>query len=234
MSDIHILNIKDRAYPKLLREIHNPPQQLYIRGNIALLSHSRLLAVVGSRQATAYGAQALHTLLSPAIEKDIPIVSGLALGIDSLAHELCVKMKRPTIAVLGTGIDDAGVYPRQNLTLAHAILKFGGVLVSEYPIGTKVFKGNFPARNRIIVGLCAATLVIEAAEKSGSLISARLAMESNREVLAVPGPITELTSVGTNQLIHDGATPALHANDLLEIYQTSKQEVSLPLPISVL
>ncbi|MEX1111915.1 MAG: DNA-processing protein DprA [Candidatus Andersenbacteria bacterium] len=222
MNDIHILNIKDRAYPQLLREIHNPPKQLYVRGNIELLSHPRLLAVVGSRKATEYGEAALRLLLPPIIQEDIPIVSGLALGIDSLAHKLCVEAKQPTLAVLGTGIDDAGIYPRQNLSLAHSILEHNGALVSEYPVGTKIFKGNFPARNRIVVGLCAATLVAQAAEKSGSLISARLAMEANREVLAIPGPITESTNAGTNQLIADGATPTLNNEDILLVLQHQK------------
>lgn len=217
-DDIQIIDIADLAYPPLLKEIYSPPEKLYIRGNTEVLRQPNLLGVVGSRRANLYGKQACETLLPPLVRAGVILVSGLAHGIDSLAHQACVNEKRPTVAVLGSGPDDDFIYPNSNKKLAKAILETGGVLVSEYPPGTSARPGRFPIRNRIIVGLCRAVLVVQAVKKSGSLITARLTLESNRDLYALPGPITNDLSFGPNHLIKDGATPILSSHDLLEIF----------------
>lgn len=219
---IEILHNTDNEYPSLLTEIHKPPEQLYYRGDISLLHRPHLLAVVGSRKATMYGRQAIQKLLPSCIRSGVIIVSGMAYGIDSIAHRTCVEMGAPTIAVLGSGVDDASLYPKGNHQLAQEILAGGGLIISEYEPGTTPYLGHFPARNRIIAGITKATMIVQAAIRSGSLITARLAMESNREVLAVPGPITDAACEGTNHLIRDGATPALEASDILSVFELSE------------
>lgn len=216
-EDIRIIGITDPEFPPLLKQINDPPQQLYVRGDVELLSHEPMLAVVGSRKANAYGKLCIEKLLPPVIRAGVPIVSGMAFGIDSLSHQACVAEKRPTIAVLGTGIDDKSIYPRAHKKLADEILAHDGTLVSEYPPGTVAYKGNFPMRNRIIAGLTKATLIVQAAVKSGSLITARLATEYNRDVGVVPGPITDIVSQGTNSLLQNGAAAILSAEDLLAL-----------------
>lgn len=216
-EDILIISKEDPRYPALLKEIHDPPEQLYVRGNVKILREKNLLAVVGTRRANYYGRQAVEKLLVPAVRSGVILVSGLAYGIDSLAHKACVDLKRPTIAVLGSGADDESLYPRANVKLAHQILEHGGALVTEHLPGTKALLYHFPIRNRIIAGMCGATVVIQAAKKSGSLITARLALESNRDVAAVPGPITDPLSEGTNYLIKEGATPLLTSEDTLRL-----------------
>lgn len=220
--EIGILPASDSSYPALLTQIHKPPQQLYYRGDISLLNRPNMLAVVGSRKATMYGRQVIAKLLPPCIQSGVIIVSGMAYGVDSMAHRTCVELGSPTIAVLGSGVDDASLYPRGNKTLAQEILAGGGLIISEYPPGTTPYLGHFPARNRIIAGITKATLIIQAAIRSGSLITSRLAMESNREVLAVPGPITDPACEGANILIRDGATPVLQASDILSIFELSE------------
>lgn len=219
MSDgIQVIEPSDLAYPSLLKEIYSPPKKLYVRGNVEVLRQPNLLGVVGSRRSNLYGKQACDLVLPPLVRAGVALVSGLAHGIDSLAHLACVAEKRPTIAVLGSGPDDKCLYPESNRKLARAILENGGALVSEYPPGTSARPGRFPVRNRIIVGLCRAVLIVQAAKKSGSLITARLTLESNRDLYAVPGPITNDLSAGTNQLIKAGASPVTEARDLLEIF----------------
>lgn len=219
---IETLQNTDSAYPALLTEIHKPPKQLYYRGDISLLQRPNMLAVVGSRKATMYGRQAVQKLLPACIRSGVIIVSGMAYGIDSIAHRTCIEIGAPTIAVLGSGVDDESLYPKGNRQLAQEILTGGGLIISEYEPGTSPYLGNFPARNRIIAGITKATLIVQAAIRSGSLITARLAMESNREVLAVPGPITDPAYEGTNSLIRDGATPAIEATDILSIFELSE------------
>ncbi len=225
-DEIAILTQEDQLYPDILRTISKPPKQLYYRGNIEVLSEPNLLAVVGSRKASMYGRQACAKLLPPLARAGIVLVSGMAYGIDSFVHRVAVETMRPTIAVLGSGVDDASLYPRGNKTLAHEILTAGGLIISEYEPGTKPFLGHFPARNRIISGLCKATLLIQAAKRSGSLITSRLALEEGRDVLAVPGPITDPSSEGTNLLIQDGAAPVLTSADILSLFELEegKQE----------
>jgi DNA processing protein len=218
-------------YPPLLREIAQPPAQLYVRGNLALLQHPRLLAVVGSRKNSLYGQLCVSKLLTPVVQAGIVVVSGLAYGIDSLAHQVAVANHQPTIAVLGSGVDDASLYPRRHIKLVHAIIDQGGAVISEYAPGTPAYLGQFPARNRIIAGLCQATLVVQAADKSGSLITARLALEANRDVCAVPGAITDPLAFGTNSLIEQGAIPALAPANLLHLFGLEESTAAAPLPI---
>ncbi|MGC2236605.1 MAG: DNA-processing protein DprA [Pyrinomonadaceae bacterium] len=198
-----VLILDDGSYPYLLREIADPPIVLYVKGNWQECVESPCVAVVGSRRCSTYGENASEMLARDLAEKGICIVSGLARGIDSAAHRGAVRAKGKTIAVLGTGIDN--VYPKENAKLVSEILDSGGALLSQFPLGTPPLKDNFPYRNRIISGLSLGVLIVEASERSGSLITARLAMEQNREVLAVPGNITSKNSFGTNYLIKSGA-----------------------------
>lgn len=224
--DITILTLGDARYPSLVKQLTDPPSQLYIRGNVDALQEKYVLAVVGSRSANDYGRRVCEKILPPLVKAGLVLVSGLAHGIDSYAHKACVDFKRPTIAVLGSGVDDKSIYPKSNLKLVEKIIATGGCLVSEHPVGQKSLRHFFPQRNRIIAGLTKATLLIQAKEKSGSLITARLALEANREVLAVPGPITDPLSWGTNMLIKDGATPITSAEDILNLYGLEKSESS--------
>ena len=198
-----VLILDDGSYPNLLREIADPPIVLYVKGNWRECLESTCVAIVGSRRCSTYGENASELIARDLAEHGICVVSGFARGIDSAAHRGAILAKGKTIAVFGTGIDN--VYPKENARLAAEILDGGGALVSQFPLGTPPLKDNFPYRNRIISGLAYGVLIVEASEKSGSLITARLAMEQNREVLAVPGNITSKNSFGTNYLIKSGA-----------------------------
>lgn len=211
------IKIRYKNYPKLLREIENPPKQLYCRGNIQLL-HSFCFGVVGTRKLTSYGKEATETIISGLTSSGMTIVSGLAMGIDAVAHRTALENNLPTIAVLGTGINDKSIYPNINLGLAKDILKNNGLIISEYPPEAPGFKGNFPARNRIISGISRGVLVVEAHQKSGSLITTRYATEQNRDVFAVPGNIFSINSQGPNMLIQKGAKPVFSAQDILGAY----------------
>lgn len=219
MSDvINRISYESEHYPPLLREITDAPLELYIRGDATLLHHPQLLAVVGSRKSSTYGQQALHQVVAPVVRAGVSLVSGLAFGIDGLAHKLCLDHQIPTIAVLGGGPDDASLYPKHHISLAHHIVAAGGAVISEYPPGTSALPHHFLARNRIIAGLCPATLVIQAAYRSGSLTTARLALDANRDVMAVPGNVTDVLSVGTNRLIQQGAACLTNGEDLLRYF----------------
>lgn len=198
-----VLIIDDGSYPNLLREIADPPIVLYVKGNWRACLESVCVAIVGSRRCSTYGENASEMIARDLAEQGICVVSGFARGIDSAAHRGAILGKGKTIAVFGTGIDN--VYPKENARLAAEILEAGGALISQFPLRTPPLKDNFPYRNRIISGLAFGVLIVEASEKSGSLITARLAMEQNREVLAVPGNITSKNSFGTNYLIKSGA-----------------------------
>lgn len=219
--DYQILVDKDKNYPFLLKQIPDRPAKLFVKGKI-IPDEENCLAVVGARKYSSYGAQVVRDFLLPLSQANLTIVSGLALGIDALAHQAALKGKKRTIAVLGCGIDR--VYPSSHQKLAEAILKNNGAIVSEYPPGTPAYPANFPARNRIIAGLSRATLVIEAGRLSGSLITARLALEYNRDVLAVPGSIYNENSQGTNWLIKKGALPATSFNDIIEALDLPQEE----------
>ena len=221
------LLIADSAYPEPLREIHNPPQRLFLRGR---LPEGIFFAVVGSRTPSPYGKQITPKLVEPLAVAGLVIVSGLAYGIDALAHEAALAQRGFTIAVLGTGVDDQALYPRTHRKLAQRIVDAGGAIVSEYPPGTPGQPQHFPARNRIIAGLSRGVLVVEARAKSGALITANLALRENRDVFAVPGPITAITSAGTNQLIQQGAKLTMQAEDVLDEYGLVPQQVPRAVP----
>ena len=188
-------------YPPLLKQISVPPLVLYVRGNAKVLSQ-HAVAIVGARRPTAYGSQVAHRLAHDLAERQLVIVSGMARGVDSAAHHGALEANGKTVAVFGSGADV--IYPRENRRLAEKIMEAGAV-VSEFPLGTAPTPENFPIRNRIISGLSLGVMVVEAAEYSGSLITARLALEQNREVFAVPGNVTSAQSFGPNHLIKQGA-----------------------------
>jgi len=191
----------DAAYPEHLREIVSPPPRLYVRGTLAERD-ALAIAIVGSRQATSYGLAVSERLAADLAARGVTIVSGLARGIDSAAHRGALRAGGRTIAVLGSGVDV--IYPPENRRLARDIEEHGAV-VSQFEMGTRPLPGYFPARNRVIAGLSLAVVVVEAAERSGSLITAGFAGEMGREVMAVPGPVTSVQSAGAHRLIQDGA-----------------------------
>ena len=213
-NNIDIINIEDSEYPQILKEIYDPPISLYCRGNKNALKN-KSIGVVGCRDATQYGKSASKYFAYNLTKQNVNIVSGLAKGVDSYAHigSICAQLENnslqqnqtcgKTIAVLGNGLDD--LYPKDNLYIAKKIIECGGAIVSEYPLGTKPDKMNFPARNRIISGLSSGILVVEAKEKSGTLITVDFALEQGRDVFVVPGNINSLNSVGTNALVKQGA-----------------------------
>ncbi|HEX6827395.1 MAG TPA: DNA-processing protein DprA [Burkholderiales bacterium] len=207
-----IVTWADAAYPRRLLEIPDPPPLLYLKGRRGLLG-SPALAVVGSRNATPQGIANAEAFARALSDSGIAVVSGLALGIDTAAHRGGLAGGASSIAVVGTGLDI--VYPAGNRALAHE-LAARGLLVSEFPLGVPAMAGNFPRRNRLISGLALGVLVVEAAAKSGSLITARLALEQGREVFAIPGSIHSPLSKGCHALIKQGAKLAEHANDILE------------------
>ncbi len=195
-----IVTLTDSNYPQLLRQIPDPPPFLYVNGRLD--NAPEKLAVVGSRSATGYGLTTTRDLSANLASLGITIVSGMARGIDTAAHEGALRAKGKTVAVLGSGLER--IYPAENINLCHRIAETGAV-VSEFPLLTKPEAHNFPIRNRIISGMSLGTVVVEATKKSGSLITARLAAEQNREVFAVPGSIQSFKSVGTHTLIKQGA-----------------------------
>lgn len=198
-----ILILDDGSYPSMLREIDDPPPVLYVKGDWQACFDQPGVGVIGSRMCSTYGVNASEMLSRDLASRGITVVSGLARGIDTAAHRGAIAGKGKTIGVIGTGIDT--VYPRENNGLVREILESGGCIVSQFPLGTPPLAENFPYRNRIISGLSLGVLIVEASERSGSLITARLAMEQNREVMAVPGNITSGNSFGTNYLIKSGA-----------------------------
>jgi len=208
----YLVCYESEHYPALLREIDSAPPILFVRGLLSALA-GRHFALVGSRKATIYGKRNAYWMAQELSKAGLQICSGLASGIDSRAHEGALDSGKKTIAVIGTGIDS--VYPSGNKKLAQRIVE-NGALVSEFPIGTPAYPSNFPRRNRIISGLAMGTLVVEANTKSGSLITARLAMEQNRDVFAVPGPVASPQSRGCHQLIKQGAKLAEEPADILE------------------
>lgn len=218
---IGFISIIDEEYPSLLKETSSPPLVLFYLGEISLISKSkdRRLAIVGSRKANEYANQVLSYIIPVLVENNLIIVSGLAMGVDAIAHRETIKNKGETIAILGTGLDKPSFYPPINSGLAEDIIKNSGLLLSEFPPGTKAKAINFPRRNRIISGICQATLVVQAEKKSGSLITAAYALEQNREVLSVPGNIFCNLSQGTNNLIKEGAKTIINVDDILEIYE---------------
>jgi len=210
---INVITTFDSAYPKLLLETYSPPPLLYYFGRLDL-ANDFPLAVVGTRKMSGYGKQVTQNLVSGLAKAGLTIVSGLALGIDACAHQTTLACGGKTIAVLGSGLNQ--IYPASNRALAQKIITSGGAIISEFPLGMPPLKHNFPRRNRIISGLSLGVLVIEAGQKSGALITAKYALEQNREVFAVPGNIYQDSSSGSNQLIKLGAKTTTEIFDILD------------------
>lgn len=236
--NIDIISIEDKEYPFILKQINNPPLNLYIRGNKKTLEMPAI-AIVGCRDATEYGKNVAQHFSSILCENNFCIVSGLARGIDYFAHLGAVKQMRSvlskdenysqmlknkildekgcTIAVLGNGLDR--IYPLENAGLAKEILNTGGAIISEYPLGCGPKRENFPARNRIISGLCNGVLVVEAKPKSGTMITVDFALEQGRDVFVIPGNIDSVNSLGTNELIRQGAKLVTAPNEIIDEYK---------------
>lgn len=210
--NVRMFTWNDAQYPQKLKEIYDFPPVLYVRGNLTS-DDEWSVAVVGSRRATAYGREVTKRIVTDLARNKVTIISGLARGIDTVAHRTALDMGGRTIAVFGCGLDM--VYPAENMKLAQEIIE-KGALVSDYPLGTKPKAEHFPRRNRIMSGLSLGVLVVEAAESSGALITANLALEQNREVFSVPGSIWSPLSRGTNSLIQDGAKLVRNAGDIME------------------
>ena len=215
-NNIELINIYDKYYPDKLKVIYDTPVVLYVKGNKELLS-KKSLAIVGCRNCTSYGKKASQKLAYNLSLNNINVISGLARGIDSFAHIGSLEGKGKTIAVVGCGLDR--VYPEENVELFNKIINSNGLIVSEYIIGTKPEAKNFPRRNRIISGLSDGVIVIEAREKSGTLITVDFALEQGKNVYAVPGNIDSLNSYGTNELIKQGAKIITNIDDVLEDLQ---------------
>jgi len=233
---ISTLLLEDANFPALLREIPDAPEKVYYRGVLSPRG-TKCLAVVGSRNYTNYGKQAVESLIGGLRGHPISIISGLALGIDGLAHRAAHDASLYTLAVPGSGIDDSVLYPHRHRALASAILEAGGGLLSEFEPTFKATTWSFPQRNRIMAGLAHAVLVIEATQKSGTLITSRLATDYNRDVLTVPGSIFSEHSYGPHMLIRLGATPVSRSEDILEalgIEKADPREATLPADLSPL
>lgn len=226
-NNINIISIQDKEYPNNLKEIYDFPISLYIKGNKDILNNKNI-AIIGCREASDYGKKAAKYFGYNLAKEGINIVSGLAKGVDSYSHigNLCALMEKSypqadklikcgkPIAVVGNGLDM--VYPAENKKLEKKIIELGGCIISEYPLGTKPSKMSFPARNRIISGISNAVLVIEAKEKSGTLITVDFALEQGRDVFVVPGNINSINSVGTNDLIKQGASLVTNFKEILK------------------
>lgn len=212
-NNIEIISLYDTYYPDKLKVIYDSPIVLYVKGNKKILNN-KSVAIIGCRLPTTYGKNIAKNMAYNLSANNINIISGLARGIDTCSHIGCLKANGKTIAVVGCGLDR--VYPEENKLLFENIIKGGGAIVSEYVIGTKPLAKNFPRRNRIISGLSNGVIVIEAKEKSGTLITADFALEQGKEVYAVPGNITSINSYGTNELIKQGAKVATNVQDILE------------------
>ena len=216
------ITINDDIYPECLKEISDPPEKLYYKGNLELLKSERMIAVVGTRNPSSYGKLCCEYMIKKMSKADITIVSGFAKGIDSIAHKTSLITGTKTIAVIASGIDI--VYPASNLSLYREIEE-KGLILTEYEPGTKPFKGNFPQRNRIIAGLSKGVIVVESKDRGGSLITADLALEYNRDVYAVPGDIFSEYSKGCNNLIRDAKAKSLsNIKELLEDYNWENKE----------
>lgn len=235
---VEIMSLSDADYPAYLKEIYAPPPILFIKG-IRSVFKNHAVAMVGTRNPSYYGKSSASFITKELVECKLTIVSGLARGIDTVCHETCLKHGGLTIAVLGNGIDCT--YPKQNEKLADYICR-NGALVSEFPIGTPPEAFNFPRRNRIISGLSAAVVVVEAPVKSGSLITAHYALQQGRDIYAVPGPINSPLSAGTFNLIRDGAMPGRSGREIAESLKiiTSQQilrsqtQCTIKLPLEIL
>jgi len=216
------IKLGEENYSKLLTHIPDPPKLLYCRGNLELLN-SECIGVVGTRKLTPYGKESAQYITRGLATAGFTIVSGLAMGIDAMAHQTTLDIGSRTIAVLGGGVSDANIGPRINLPLARKILENNGLIISEYSDKEKIYASNFAARNRIISGLSKGVVIIEADRDSGSLITAKCALDQNRDVFAVPGNIFSQKSTGSNDLIKDGAKLVATAYDIIDEYDKNLQ-----------
>ena len=212
-EEIKTVSIKEKNYPKLLKEIKGAPKVLYYRGK--LKNKENCFAIVGTRRYSSYGKQVALEIAGDLAEVGLTIVSGLAPGIDTFVHQATIERNGRTIAVLGAGLDEKSLYPKENIKLARKIIEKGGCLISEYPAGTRGTQFTFPQRNRIVAGLSLGVLVVEAKERSGALITADWAKKYGRKVFAVPGPVHSSNSKGPHKLIKEGAKLVENANDIL-------------------
>ena len=218
-NEIQVITIKDKAYPNKLKMIYDNPFILYAKGNISIINN-KSIAIIGCRQATQYGKKISEKLSYDLSVNNINIISGLAVGIDTHAHIGTIKnynsvyARGKAIAVIGNGIDN--IYPNQNQKLANNIIESDGIILSEYIIGTKPEKNNFPERNRLISGLSDGVVVVESKKKGGSLITVEFALEQGKDIYAIPGNIDRYNSDGTNQLIKEGAICVTNVDDILE------------------
>lgn len=232
---IEIVFPTDSRWPIQLNHLDtHTPQLLFLRGTLPTIPH---IAVIGSRSPTAYGERVTEHIIANLAQTSVSIISGLALGTDGRAHEAAIKHGLPTLAVLGTGISDQSIYPSNHTHLAREIIRHGGGLISEVPPGAEIHAGSFPARNRIISALCQALIVVEAREKSGTLITARIALELGRDILAVPGSIFSEASVGTHALLAAGARLYTKTEDIWSALKvdapTSMKETRTGIQLSV-
>ena len=207
------INMNSKYYPERLRNVNDAPKELYCLGNLELLNYKNNIAMIGSRNCSSYGERAAKDFAYNLAKEDICIVSGLAKGIDSFSHIGALNARGKTIAVLGSGLDN--IYPKENIKLVEEIINNNGLVISEYPLGTKPLKYHFPARNRIISGLSDSVLVVEARKNSGTNITVDFALEQGKDVFVIPGNIYSKTSDGTNFLITEGGIPVMSYKDIL-------------------
>lgn len=218
-NSIQYICIEDEEYPEKLRNIYNPPLLLFYKGDLSIINNNLNIAMVGSRKPTSYGINCANRISYELSERNINIISGLALGIDSCCHRGCIKGKGKTIAVLASSLDN--IRPASNISLANDILSDGGLILSEYNVGHITTRGNFPCRNRIISGISDGVIVVEASEKSGALITADLGLDQGKNVFAVPGDISSDLSKGCHKIIKEGAKLIENIDDILNEYNNS-------------
>lgn len=226
MDNFPIEKLRPEYWPSGLHQISNKPSTLYYRGTLPDLNH-KFLCIIGPRKYTDYGSQVCQELIKSLKGMPITIISGLAYGIDSIAHRCALDYGIKTIAFPGSGLDKSVIYPRAHLNLALEILETGGTLISEFSNKTEAAPWTFPKRNRLMAGISDAVLIIEAGEKSGTMITSRLALDYNRNVLAVPGSIFNLNSIGTNNLIKEGAVPITNSQDILWALGFNEEKINL-------
>lgn len=224
-NDISIVAYTDERYPQDLLATYDPPVVLYVKGNAASLTRDSI-AMVGSRSASFYGKEMARSIAASFARRGIPVVSGMARGIDAAAHQGVLSQSGVTVAVLGCGVDV--IYPRLNKKIYESIIACGGAIVSEFSLGMVPYPANFPQRNRIISGMTRGTIVVEAAQRSGSLITARLALEEGREVFCLPGQATSVRSRGTNNLIKEGAVLITDAQEVIDTLFEGSRTVTPP------
>lgn len=223
------------SHSKLLSEAKRVPEKLYARGSYnSIIDNSyHYLAIVGTRKISPYGKEVCREIIKGLRAYPFVIISGLALGTDTLVHELCLEYNIPTVAIVGSGLDEKFIYPRSNFGLAKRILDSGSCVLSPFEPSFKATPWGFPIRNSLMAGMSHAIIVIEAENKSGSRITARLATEFNREVFSVPGSIFSTLSEGTNKLLQEGAVPLLSSQDILDFFGYEKEKNSLNIEIQI-